>query len=87
MPGGLHGAGQVALALVFTAPLVAKASEFADRPTAAAAVGVIEVSAIWALLALIGWAARVTALSSCGRWGQAARRRVRRRQRGLEEPH
>jgi hypothetical protein len=78
------GALQVALALAFAAPLVAKVSQFAGRPTAAGAVGIIEVSAIWALAALIGWMLRVAALSSSGRWGEATRRRVLNRRRGVE---
>jgi hypothetical protein len=78
------GAIQVALALAFTAPLVAKVSQFAGRPTASGALGIVEVSAIWALAALTVWTLRVVALSSAGRWGEATRRRVRNRRRGVE---
>jgi hypothetical protein len=78
------GALQVALALALTAPLVAEVSQFAGRPTASGAVGIVEVSAIWALAALTVWMLRVAALSGAGRWGEATRRRVRNRRRGVD---
>jgi hypothetical protein len=74
----VHAAFQVAWALALAAPLAVKVSALAQRPGATAALGVIEVSAVWALIAALAWALRVLALSSCGRFGSRSRDRVRR---------
>jgi hypothetical protein len=80
-PGGLHAAFQVAWALALAAPLALKVSALAQRPGTTAALGVIEISAVWTLVAALAWALRVLALSSCGRCGSRTRDRARRTRR------
>ena len=79
MPGGLHAAFQVAWALGMTAPLAANICALASRPTAGGALAVITVSAAWALVAALVWAARVAAITSSGRFGRRTRIRIRAR--------
>jgi hypothetical protein len=80
----LHAAFQVAWALAMLAPLATAVSEFTRHQTTSGALEIIEVSAIWALVALLGWSLRVAALTTSGRWGATTRERVRRagRRRG-----
>jgi hypothetical protein len=58
-------------------PVAAKVEGLVNRPHAAAALAVIEASAIWALVAALAWAIRVLALSTSGPWGARTRKRVR----------
>ena len=61
------------------APLAAAVGEFARRQTTGAALELVAVSAIWALIALLGWGLRVVALGTSGRWGVRTRDRARRK--------
>jgi hypothetical protein len=76
-PGGLHAAFQVAWLLAIAAPVASTIGSFAGRPTSGKALGVIAVSAVWALVASIAWGLRVVALSTSGRFGRRTRQRVR----------
>jgi hypothetical protein len=60
-------------------PVAAKVGVLVQQPRASAALGIVEVSAVWALLAAVAWALRVAALSTCGRWGARTRDRARTR--------
>ena len=86
LPGGLHAAFQVGWALAMAIPVAARLSELVGRPSVGAAISVIQVTAIWALLAGMAWLARLVALTSCGRSGARTRQRVRAgaRRRRLE---
>jgi hypothetical protein len=66
------------------APLAAAVREFTRRQATGEALEIIEVSAIWAAVALVAWTLRVAALTASGRWGVRTRERVRRagRRRG-----
>ena len=81
LPGGLHGAFQVAWTLAMAIPVGSQVSSLARHPTSAGAFGVIELSAIWALIAGVAWGLRVIALATGGRLGAATRERARRRRR------
>jgi len=63
-------------------PVVGRVSELVGRPSAGAAISVIQVTAIWALLAGLAWVARLVAMTSCGRWGARTRQRVRQSGQG-----
>lgn len=76
-PGGIHAAFQVGWALATSVPVIAKATELADRPSSSAALAIIQVTGVWAVGAGFAWALRVAALSTCGRWGARTRERVR----------
>jgi len=77
LPGGIHGAFQFAWALAMAVPTAARVSELVSRPSGQAALAIIEVTAIWALLAAAGWLARLVMLSSCGRLGARTRQRFK----------
>lgn len=77
LPGGFHAAFQAAWAVAMGFPTAAEVTRVVHDPTAGAALGVIEVTGIWASLAGFGWALRVAALTGCGRWGAKTRRRAR----------
>ena len=56
--------------------LAAKAEDLVSRLHPAAALAMIEVSAIWAVVAVMVWTLRLLALSTCGSWGGRVRQRV-----------
>jgi hypothetical protein len=77
LPVGLHGAFQVAWALAMAFPLATEVEDLVGRPHPVAALGVIEVSAVWAVVAALAWTLRLLTLSTCGSWGSRQRQRVR----------
>ena len=81
LPSGLHGAFQLAWTLAMATPVGSQVSALARHPSSAGAFGVIELSAIWALIAGVAWGLRVVALTTGGRFGAATRERTRRRSR------
>jgi hypothetical protein len=62
-------------------PLARRVNEVVNRPSANAALAIIELTAVWALLAAVAWVAHFLALAGCGRWGARIRERVRERGR------
>jgi hypothetical protein len=86
LPGGIHAVFQLAWFAGVAIPIATRVEELLHRPSASAAVAVIEVSAVWALVAALAWALRVGTLTSCGKWGGRTRQRVqengRRREAG-----
>ena len=72
-----HGAFQLAWAGALTVPLAAKVTQMVDRPRPDVALAIIEITGVWALGAILAWALRIAALTSCGRWGASTRERVR----------
>lgn len=75
--GAIHAALQLAWALAVSIPMIWTAMRLVDRPSPGAAWGIVEITAVWALVAGLAWALRVAALTSCGPWGTRTRRRVR----------
>ncbi len=83
---GIHLAFQIAWAVAIAIPSVTAARQLAHRPTAGAALTIVELTAAWALIAGLAWGLRAIALTGCRRFGARTRQRVReagRRARGL----
>jgi hypothetical protein len=76
LPGGIHVVFQLAWLAAAAILIAMRVEELVRHPSSSAALAVIEVSAVWALVATLVWALRVMALTSCGRWGARTRERV-----------
>jgi hypothetical protein len=72
-----HAAFQLAWAGALTVPLATKVTQMIDRARPGVALGIIEITGIWALGAFLAWSLRVVAITGSGRWGARTRQRVR----------